>query len=70
MHNLDDQHFVSPQVVNILVIHWLPGKELWWIGSFTAIIPCHPVNNYNITDNRIFIYQRLWGRDRSININF
>ena len=60
MNDLDDQHFVSPRVVNILVIHWLPrnygnahkqtspsGSGLG-IGLFTAIIPCHPVNNYNL----------------------
>ena len=57
MHNLDDQHFVSPQVVTS---DSLVAKELWQrkqtspsgsalgIGSFTAIISCHPVNNNNI----------------------
>ena len=60
MHNLDDQHFVLPQVVAKYISYSLVAKELWrrkqtspsgsalGIGSFTAIIPWHPVNNYNL----------------------
>ena len=59
MHDLDDQHFVSPPVVNILiVIHWLPrnygdvNKPLLRAppsGSFrfsTAIIPPQLSKNF------------------------
>ena len=56
-----NQDVLLPEVVNILVIHWLPrnygnvnklrprassGYALG-LSSFTAIIPWHPVNNYN-----------------------
>ena len=55
MHNLDDKHFVSPQVVNILVIHWLPRNY----GDVNKPLPRAALTVVHIMEWQITIDIRL-----------